>query len=276
MLFGDPKRADGEAAAHAFGPGDAIGLEAGGDGVEAVEVAGSAEAALDFVEQEEEVVFLSEGGEAFEEFPGGDIDAAFALDGFDEEGCGLVGEGSFDGVEIIEVDVFKPGEKGIETIVDFGLRGGRHGTDGAAVEGFVEGDDFVSFGGLAKSPGELEESVVGFGAGVGEEDFAGLLHDFLYDEFGKIGLRSDVVEIRAMHQRGRLCCDGRGQGRVAVTERAGGDAHAEIEIFTTVLIPHAGSFAAGHGEGKSAVSLEDVLLGLFSGCHESELVEMAF
>lgn len=97
VFFGDPESADGEAAAHPFGPGDGIGDEAGGDGVVAVEVAGSAEAALDFVEEEEEVFFLSEGGEALEEFFCHDVDSAFALDGFEEEGDGLFAEGGFDG-----------------------------------------------------------------------------------------------------------------------------------------------------------------------------------
>lgn len=218
VLLSDPEGADGEAAAHAFGPRDGVGLESRGDGIVAVEVACSSEAALDFIEKEEEVVFLSEGGEAFQELLRGDVDSAFALDGFDEEGDGFVVEGRFDGLEIIEIDVFEAGEERIKAIVDLGLRGGGHGSNGPPVEGLVEGDDFVSSGGLAKSSCEFDEPVIGFGSRVGEEDFAGLLDDFFHDELGKVGLGDDVVEVGAVHQGGGLLRDGGGQSGVAMSE----------------------------------------------------------
>jgi len=267
VFLGNPEGADGEAPAHAFGPRDAIGDETGGDGIVAVEVAGSAEAALDFVEEKKEVFFLSESGEAFEKFLGHGIHSAFALDGFEEEGDGFIGEGGLDGFEVVWLDVDEAWEEGIEAFVDLGLRRGGHGPDGAPVKGFVEGHDFVATALETEPPRELDEAVVGLGPGVREEDFAGVLDHFFDDEFGEVGLGLDVVEIRAVHQGGCLLRDGPGEGGWAVAERAGRDAGAEIEILATVLIPHFGALAASHGEGESAVGLENVLLCLFGGGH---------
>jgi len=195
VFFGDPESSDGEAAAHALGPRNGIGDEAGGDGVVSVEVAGAAEAGLHFVEEEKEIIFPGEGGESFEECAGHGIDSAFALDGFEKEGDGLIGEGGFDGVEIVGIDVNESGEEGVEALVDFSLGGGGHRADGAAVKRLVEGDDFVTTGGLSETPREFNKPVVGFGAGVGEEDFAGMGHDFLHDEFGEVGLVGDMIEV---------------------------------------------------------------------------------
>ncbi len=107
----------------------------------------------------------------------------------------MIGEGGFDGVEIVRVDVDEAGEEGAEALVDFSLRGGGHGADGSAVEGVIEGDDFVTPAFEAESAGELYEAIVRFCAGVGEEDFAGLLDDFFDDEFGEVCLGDDVVEV---------------------------------------------------------------------------------
>ena len=57
---------------------------------------------------------------------------------------------------------------------------------------------------------------------------------------------------------------------MGMTERAGGDAHAEIEVFTTLVVPDASALAAGHDEEKSAIGREDVLFVFFNSYHESE------
>ncbi len=129
VFFGDPEGADGEAAAHAFGPGDGVGLEIWGDGLVPVEVAGASEAALDFVEHEEEVVFLREILKAVEEFGCHGVDPSFALDGFEEDGDGLRINGFFDGVEVVGGEVGESFGEGVKS-----LGGGGHGAEGSAVE----------------------------------------------------------------------------------------------------------------------------------------------
>lgn len=151
--------------------------------------------------------------------------------------------------------------------MDFGLRGGGHCSDRSAVEGIVKGDDFVAAGFEAESPGELDESVVGFGTGVGEEDFAGVLDHFFDDEFGEFGLGLVEVEVGAVHQGGCLFRDGLCQSGVAMAERAGRDAGAEVEILTAGFVPDVGALAFRDGEGESSVGLENVLLCFFGRGH---------
>ena len=55
---------------------------------------------------------------------------------------------------------------------------------------------------------------------------------------------------------------------MAMPERAGRDASAEIQIFTTIFIPHAGSFSLREGKRESSVSLENILAVFFDGGHK--------
>ena len=49
VFFADPESTDGKSSAHAFGPGDGVGLDVGCDGFPAVDFSGPTEAGLDFV-----------------------------------------------------------------------------------------------------------------------------------------------------------------------------------------------------------------------------------
>lgn len=267
VLLRDPEGTNGEAAAHAFGPRDGIGGQPRSDRFKTIEIAGSAKARLDFIEEEKQVVFAGQPGQAFEKFPGHWIHPTFALDRFDQKGHRFVVEGGFDGLEIVGLEVAETRQEWVEALADLGLSGGGHGADGAAVERLVEGDDFVSSGRLAEASGQLDQSVVGLGSGVGKEDFTGAGEDFFHDELREVGLTGNVVEVGAVHQGVALPGDGSGESRVAVAQRAGRNARAEIEVFPTRVIPHAGAFSSDHGEGKAAVGLEDIMLGFFDAGH---------
>ena len=207
VLIRNPKASDGESTAHSFGPGDGVGLDVGSDGFPAVDFAGPPEAGLDFIQEQEKVVLFSQGGETFEKFLGGDIHSAFALDGFDKEGCRFVGDGGFGGREVIKIGINEAREKWSEAAVDFSLCSGRHCSDGSTVETFAEGDDFVSVAFGSKSPCEFDQAVVGFRAGVGKEDLSGLADNAFDKKLGEVGLIVSGIEIRAVHERLRLVGD---------------------------------------------------------------------
>lgn len=238
-------------------------MDVGSDGFPAVDFAGPPEAGLDFIQEKEKVVLFSEGGETFEKFLGGDIHSAFALDGFDEEGCRFVGDGGFGGREVIKVGINEAREKWSEAAVDFSLCGGRHCSDGPAVEAFAEGDDFVPFAFGSKSPCEFDQAVVGFRAGVGKEDLSGLADNAFDKKLGEVCLIVSGIEIRAVHERLRLVGDRFGKSRMAVADRAGSDTGTEVEILTSAVVPHLGSAAPHDGEGKPSICLKKVLLGFF-------------
>ena len=195
VLFRNPKASDGEATAHSFGPGDGVGVDVGSDGFPAVDFASPPEAGLDFIQEKEKIVLFSEGGETFEKFLGSDIHSAFALDGFDEEGCRFVGNGGFGGREVIKAGVYEAREERTEALMDFSLCGGRHCSDGPAVEAFAEGDDFVPVAFGSKSPCKFDQPVVGFRARVGKEDLSGLANNVFDKKLGEVGLFVSGIEI---------------------------------------------------------------------------------
>ena len=120
---------------------------------------------------------------------------------------------------------------------------------------------------VAETPGRLDESVVRLRAGVREEHLARDLHVVRVHLLGQLRLLRDLIEIRAMQQRARLLADRLGQPRVAVAERAHGDAGAEIEVTFPLLVPDAGTLATRDREGKAAVRRQDMLLEKGGGAH---------
>lgn len=167
--------ADGDPVAEGFRGGEDVWVDGRwvlGLGV-GPERAGAREPALDLVEDENRAdtgAVLAEGGE---EFGRGDVDAAFALDGLDENAAGLLGDEGFEGGRIVEDGVFEAGKHGGEGRLVFGVGGRGQGAHCSAVEGVVEGEDFVfGAGGVdaaAYFAGEFDGCFVSFGAGVGYE-----------------------------------------------------------------------------------------------------------
>jgi len=74
---------------------------------------------------------------------GGDVDAAFALDGLDDDTACLGGDEVRDGGFVVKGPVAEAGEHGREGFLVFGIRGRGEGAHCSAVEGVVEGYDFV-------------------------------------------------------------------------------------------------------------------------------------
>ncbi len=148
---------------------DLAGAEDGGDGVEAAgegfaddadvgadafvlegeELAGAAEAGLDLVAHEEDVVFVADLPECGEVAGGRNDDAGLALDGFYEECDCVVGDGRADGFGVAEGDLAEAGGKGAEAALVLGFGGEADDGDGAAVEVIGADEDFGLGGGYA-------------------------------------------------------------------------------------------------------------------------------
>ena len=145
-----------------FGEGDHVGRVGQVPVVVRPEGAGGADAGLDFVDDEEDVVFLGQSAEGAEEGGGGVVVAAFGLDGFDDDGGGGLGPGFdevfgffeaalfFGGVVggVLVQRVFEEGEGRLGPVeggdvefVDGLAAGGGEAAEEAAVEGVLEGED---------------------------------------------------------------------------------------------------------------------------------------
>lgn len=167
---GDEGGADGDAVAEGFGGGEDVWVGGGVVSVEVVavgpEFAGAGEAALDFVEDEQSGVAVAVIAEGVEEFRGGDVDAAFALDGLDDHAAGLRGDEAGEGFDVVEMAVLEAGEHGAEGSLVFFVGSGGEGAVGAAVKTVVEGENFTLFGGgifgICDFPGKFEGGFVGF------------------------------------------------------------------------------------------------------------------
>ena len=120
---------------------------------------------------------------------------------------------------------------------------------------------------VAEAAGGLDQPVVGLGAGVGEEHLAGDAHVMGVDFLRQFRLLRDLIEIGNMQQFARLLADGGDHARVAVAERADGDAGAEIEVTFPGFIPQAAARAAHRDQRKAPVGGKNMLGKEFGGGH---------
>ena len=89
---------------------------------------------MHFVEYEEEALLVAEFADVFEVSVGGDVDAAFGLDGFEHDGYGVVGDGAFEFFDVAEGYVLVSGRDGLEEFLVVWLSGGGYVRHGATVE----------------------------------------------------------------------------------------------------------------------------------------------
>ena len=179
-------------------------MSGGGEVGVSPHLTGTGETALDFVVDEDGADFVAAGSERLEEYGVGDVDAAFALDGFDYDAAGFFGDKVGDRGAVVVGAVFESGNHRSERFLIFWVRGRAQAAHCAAVEGIVEADDFV-FGAVGLScsadfAGEFDGGFVGFAAGVADEDFGGVTHGagvegFLDEELGEGAGPGVVVEI---------------------------------------------------------------------------------
>ncbi len=78
------------------------------------QLAGASETGLDFVEDEDDFIFIADAADVFEVAVWRDDDTCFTLDRFDEKGHGVVGDGGFECVGVTEVDDLESGRERAE------------------------------------------------------------------------------------------------------------------------------------------------------------------
>src|SRR5215208_1937557 len=101
------------------------------------------------------------------------VDAAFALDRLDEDGCRLRTYKLLRGLEVAERRVDEATQHRAEALLQGGLSCRAQAAVGAAVEGLGEGQGLVflrAVVGISVLAGELDRSLHALGAGVAEED----------------------------------------------------------------------------------------------------------
>ena len=181
--------------------------------------AGAAPAGLDFVQQKQHALFVTQLAQTTQEFRGSRMNAAFALYRLDHNRNGVFGAGVAEGFQIVVIGVGKAGghiaKADLAGVIR--LAGGRHGTKGAAMETHFCGYDVIFMRSVfldAVFASHLNHSFVGLGARVLEVN---LVHaDRSAHLLGQQGLRDSVRIVEGVHDVVHLVLNGCDHLRVAV------------------------------------------------------------
>ena len=103
-----------EASGEGFADDENVGLDAFVHVGE--ELAGAAEAGLNFVSHEQDAILAAEFGGLAEESVGRNLDAGLALDGLNEEGAGVGRDGVAQGVDVAIGNDLEAGGEGAEAV----------------------------------------------------------------------------------------------------------------------------------------------------------------
>lgn len=122
-LFRDNGCADREAITKGFGGGEDIWVCGGGEDLVGPEVAGSREAALDFVVDEDCANFIAAVPEGLEKGGCGDIDATLTLNGLDDYAASILCDQLVDAGFVVVCSVLEAGYHGRERFLVFWVRG---------------------------------------------------------------------------------------------------------------------------------------------------------
>ena len=244
-LLGAEDGADGKAAREGFR--DCHDIRRDVNRLVAPEVAGATEAALDLVEDQDRASLLADILEPLEERLVRGEDPPLALHGLDEHGGGFTLDDCLFGALQVSVrrERVTRGE-GLERRPVLLLPGQVEGAEGAAVEAVGEGDRLrgplrgVRIGGFRSLhlhlPGELDGTLVRFGAAVAVEDAVG---EARVDELAREGGAGfGVVQVADVAELVGLLGHRRDPVRVAVPEAVHRDARAEVEVLFALGVPH--------------------------------------
>ena len=231
-LFGAQHRSERKAAGEWLGERGHVGLDA--VVLIGAPLAGAAHAGLNLIDDQQRAGGTGQRAGFGEELLRQRTNAAFALDGFDENGADFIGEFGAQIGDVVEADELNAGNDGAEWLAILGLVGRGHGAEGAAVEALLEGKklraDVRAFAAQQAGIGarQLERALPGFGAGVGEEDAV---------EAGALGeaqrqfrLALVIEEVRRVDERAALARNRVLDRRMVIAERVDADAAEQVEI----------------------------------------------
>src|ERR1700686_692915 len=198
---------------------------------------GAAEAALNFVGDEQSAILRRKRASAIPEAFRNRVNAAFTLNGFQDYSANCVVKFGFEIGDIVEADKFDAGHQRSKRQAIF-LRGGdTQGAEGASVKGIVHRQDAMLGrrlvrrigGGTCAKASEFQGTVGSFSAAVREEDS---LHSGNFREFaGERSLIGVVVEIGEMNGARGFAANHFYDARMSVAEGVDGDAAEKIEIL---------------------------------------------
>src|ERR1700745_417026 len=170
-FFARQKCAERKSGGDWLGDANDIGLNA--KALEGEEIAGSAQAALDFVEDERGLGAVGNRAALLEKLDRALQDSTFPEDGLEHDGAGLVIDGGAQRFHIVARDERDFFQQRLESLAVFVLSGQRHGAESSTVVRTLEADEAALFGTSAAMAGkacQLDRAFNRFGAAVGKEN----------------------------------------------------------------------------------------------------------
>ena len=251
-----------QAAGQALGYRHQVGLDAGL--LEGEEAAGTAEAGLDLVSDEDDTVLVAQRAQPLEEFHRCRTEAAVALYRFDQDGGhlvrgdlggehfaqagqGLLGVHAVEGIRVGRV-IDVAGEGAEVLLVGLGEAGQGYAQQRAAMEAAAEGDHPRPLG---MGTGDLDGVLHRFGPGGQQQRLVGLpIADQGVEAAGQfqVGLVGHHLET-GVGDLPDLAADGLHHPRVIVADVEHADAADEIEVAATIHVPDFAALGAGHHDG---------------------------
>ena len=223
----------------------------------------AAHSALDLIQDQENVLLITQLSHCLEELRVRGVDPALALHSLHEDRTGLVGHSSPDALKVIEIGKLYTAHERAERLLIVAVSGDGQRTYRTAVEGMVHGDDLMVIGAIPHVcifPGSLDRTLYRLCTRIGEKHLAHAgvpddLHSSIPERFVivEIGSVKQFVDLRL--QRFVVC-------RIAVSERIDSDACAKIQILFAIRVIQADSFTMIKDHRKTVISMKDHLFGL--------------
>ena len=170
-----------------------------------------------------------------------DVDAALALDHFEHDRRGLIGDRLVERRRIVELHVRRL-EQRPEALAILRLPRHRQRAHRPAVKSLGRGDERRALG---EQPRELQRAVHRFGAAVGEKHVRQVLRQHVDQRLRELRALVVVEIVGAERQRFRLLLDRRGHAGMAVTEHRHALRGSEIEILVAAARRRASSLRRG-------------------------------
>ena len=229
--------------------------------------AGAAHAALHFVDHQQPVLLIAKLSQGAQVVNVHRIDAAFALDGFQENRHHIrVAGGSFlQCLHIIERHADETFHQRAKTGLHFGVACGAQGGDAAAVKGLVVNHDFRALDTLVMTEfaRQFESGFIGLQTGRAKKDIA---HARQLDQLGRQRfLQGDMVVIGGVNQPADLLLQSRHQLGVVMPQRVDGNTAQRVQVGLAVDVPHAAALSMRERQRQSAVGVHDVRGSGFNG-----------
>ena len=229
---------------------------------------GPAGAALDLVEEQQQSALVAEPAQPLEELRLAGVHPPVPLDRLHEDG-GRIGVNEVrEALEVVQLAKHEPGHERTESPLDGLLRGRAHPAEHPSVEPVLCANDLDAPALDARLPDavkaeELDQRLVRLAAAVAEEDAPGPREPD--QPAGELALIRIAEEVAHMDELSRLALDRRNPARVAVAERAHGDARRKVEIGPALVVPDRGAEPADERQRRPRVVPEDVGIVQFRG-----------